>query len=64
MGVGTVVTKETETYGVYGGVPAKRIKDRYETEVDMRKHISILDNLREKDVINYRLKNKKYNDKR
>ena len=28
IGAGAVVTRNTEPYGVYGGVPAKRIKDR------------------------------------
>jgi len=28
IGAGSVVTKSTEEYGIYGGVPAKKIKDR------------------------------------
>ena len=28
IGAGAVVTKDTEAYGVYGGVPAKKIKSR------------------------------------
>lgn len=28
IGAGAVVTRNTEPYGIYGGVPAKRIKDR------------------------------------
>lgn len=28
IGAGAVVTKNTQPYGIYGGVPAKRMKER------------------------------------
>lgn len=28
IGAGAVVTKNTKPYGIYGGVPAKRMKER------------------------------------
>ena len=59
IAAGAVVTKDTEPYGIYGGVPAKRIKDRFTTKEDMGKHIACLDNLTDDEVVKLRLTNKK-----
>ena len=42
IAAGAVVTKDTEPYGIYGGVPAKRIKDRFATEEETKKHIELI----------------------
>ena len=41
IAAGSVVTKDVEPFGIYGGVPAKKIKDRFVGN-DLDKHISIL----------------------
>jgi chloramphenicol O-acetyltransferase type B len=42
IAAGSVVTKDVEAYSIYGGCPAKKIKDRFETEADRIKHIGLL----------------------
>lgn len=39
---GAVVTKDTEPYTIYGGVPAKKLSDRFETMEDREKHVALL----------------------
>lgn len=39
---GSVVTKDLEPYMVYGGVPAKMIKNRFNSSEDIKKHQSML----------------------
>lgn len=41
IAAGAVVTKNTEPYGIYGGVPAKLIKMRF-TEEELTKHLELL----------------------
>lgn len=41
IAAGAVVTHSTEPYGVYGGVPATKIKDRF-SEEQLIKHINLL----------------------
>ena len=41
VAAGSVVTKSTEKYGIYAGVPAKRIKDRF-NEIDVERHRKML----------------------
>lgn len=43
IAAGSVVTKNVEPYCIYGGTPAKKIKDRF-TEEDKQKHIAMLKN--------------------
>ena len=47
IAAGSVVTKDVEPYSIYGGVPAKKIKNRFSSEVDMKRHIEALDNMPE-----------------
>ncbi len=42
VAAGAVVTKDTEPYGIYAGVPAIRIKERFSSEEDMKKHIEMI----------------------
>jgi chloramphenicol O-acetyltransferase type B len=39
IAAGSVVTKDVESYSLYGGVPAKKIKDRFDSDADLRQHI-------------------------
>ncbi|WP_298487930.1 acyltransferase [uncultured Maribacter sp.] len=38
IAAGSVVTKNTETYSIYGGNPAKKIAARFNSEEDLQKH--------------------------
>lgn len=42
VAAGSVVTKDLEEYGVYGGVPAKKIKDRFSSSEDVKRHKEML----------------------
>jgi chloramphenicol O-acetyltransferase type B len=42
IGAGSVVTKDVEPYAIYGGVPAKKIKDRFASKHDLDYHLSLL----------------------
>lgn len=35
----SVVTKDVEPYSIYAGCPARKIKDRFDSEEDLAKHI-------------------------
>lgn len=39
IAAGAVVTKSTEPFGIYAGVPAKRIRDRFSPE-DLKQHLA------------------------
>lgn len=41
IAAGSVVTKDTEEYSIYGGVPAKKIKNRFDNEKDLQDHIRL-----------------------
>jgi acetyltransferase-like isoleucine patch superfamily enzyme len=38
IAAGSVVTKDVESYSIYGGNPAKKIRSRFPTDEDMVKH--------------------------
>jgi acetyltransferase-like isoleucine patch superfamily enzyme len=42
VAMGSVVTKDLEPFSIYGGNPAKKIKDRFETEEEKKLHIEML----------------------
>lgn len=42
IAAGAVVTKDTEPYYIYGGVPAKKISERFKSIEDMNMHIELL----------------------
>lgn len=42
IALGSVVTKDVEPYSVYGGIPAKKIKNRFQNEQDIIKHKGML----------------------
>lgn len=43
IAAGSIVTKDVEPYSIYGGVPAKKIKDRFASEEDLIKHKACLE---------------------
>ena len=59
IAAGAVVTKDTEPYCVYGGVPARKIKNRFGSESDILKHIELLSKITESQVVDLRLINKR-----
>jgi acetyltransferase-like isoleucine patch superfamily enzyme len=42
VAMGSVVTKDLDSFSIYGGNPARKIKDRFETEVEKNIHIEML----------------------
>ena len=41
IAAGSVVTKDVEPYSIYAGVPAKRIRNRFDTEQQKEEHIRL-----------------------
>lgn len=41
IAAGSVVVKDVESYSIYGGNPARKIKDRFENNQDLKEHISL-----------------------
>lgn len=39
IAAGSLVTKDTEAYSIYGGNPARKISDRFNTKEDLEAHI-------------------------
>ncbi len=44
IAAGSIVTKDVEPYSIYGGIPAKKIKNRFNNEEDVKKHKGMLSN--------------------
>jgi acetyltransferase-like isoleucine patch superfamily enzyme len=44
ISAGSVVTKDVESYCIYGGNPAKKIRNRFETEIDLNTHLEMINN--------------------
>lgn len=44
VAAGSIVTKDVPAYEIHAGVPAKKIKDRFESEEDRVTHNAMLDN--------------------
>ena len=42
IATGSVVTKDVESYSIYGGVPAVKLKDRFASKEDLAEHIRII----------------------
>lgn len=41
IAAGSVVTKDVEPFSIYGGNPARKIKDRFESQTDRDEHIRL-----------------------
>ncbi len=44
IGAGSVVTKDVEAYSIYAGNPAKKIRNRFESEGDLILHLCLINN--------------------
>lgn len=44
IAAGSVVTKDVEPYAIYGGLPAKKIKNRFKSGIDLEQHKLLLGN--------------------
>lgn len=42
IAAGSVVTKNTDPYGIYAGSPAKRVSERFVSESDLIEHLKLL----------------------
>lgn len=42
IAAGSIVTKDIEPYSIYGGIPARKIKNRFDTEIEINKHKQML----------------------
>lgn len=51
IAAGSVVTKDVEPYSIYGGNPAKKLKNRFDTKEELLKHINRLNIIIETSVI-------------
>lgn len=45
VAAGSVVTKDVKPYSVYAGNPAKKIRDRFDTEEQLNEHIRLISKL-------------------
>lgn len=41
IAAGSVVTKDVLPFSIYGGVPAKKIRERFDSETDLAAHLKI-----------------------
>lgn len=41
IAAGSVVTKDVESYSIYGGNPAKKIRNRFDSEDQLKEHIQL-----------------------
>jgi len=41
IAAGSLVTKDVEPYSIYGGTPAKKIKDRFDNPESLKQHIQL-----------------------
>lgn len=42
IAAGSIVISDVESYSIYGGSPAKKIKDRFDTKYDLEEHIKLV----------------------
>ena len=52
IAAGAVVTKNTEPYSIYGGVPAKKIRERFDSIEKKEEHIKKLNEIEEQEILN------------
>ena len=45
VAAGSLVNKDIQAYTIYAGVPAKKIKDRFETSEEKERHLAYLDKI-------------------
>lgn len=42
IGAGSLVTKDVEPYSIYAGVPAKKVRDRFDNPQDLQTHLKLV----------------------
>jgi acetyltransferase-like isoleucine patch superfamily enzyme len=42
IGAGSLVTKDVEPYSIYAGVPARKVRDRFDTPLDLQTHLKLV----------------------
>jgi chloramphenicol O-acetyltransferase type B len=42
IGAGSLVTKDVEPYSIYAGVPARKVRSRFDTCEELRKHLQLV----------------------
>ena len=42
IGAGSLVTKDVEPYSIYAGVPARKIRDRFDNPIDLQTHLKLV----------------------
>lgn len=50
---GSVVTKDVEPFSIYGGVPARKIRDRFGKYEDVIEHKKMLDSIENREKFNF-----------
>ena len=53
IAAGSVVTKDVEPYSIYGGAPAKKIKNRFDTTDEQLSHFESIMKFRDKDCSSF-----------
>lgn len=51
VAAGAVVTKDTEPYSIYGGVPARKISNRFKTDEERIAHIEGINNINDDKIV-------------
>lgn len=42
IGAGSLVTKDVQPYSIYAGVPAKRVRDRFDDPEELQRHLKLV----------------------
>lgn len=42
IGAGSLVTKDVEPYSIYAGVPARKVRDRFDNPIDLETHLKLV----------------------
>lgn len=41
IAAGSLVTKDVESYSIYGGFPARKLRNRFDSDIDLKNHIDL-----------------------
>ena len=42
IGACSLVTKDIEPYSIYAGIPARKIRGRFDNDMDLKKHLELV----------------------
>lgn len=51
VAAGSVVSRDVESYTIYAGIPAKKVRNRFETESDLQKHLELYNTMYKKSLL-------------